>query len=279
MTNPNPLQKYFRQPAIYIKLPSEGRYWPQGSIEMTPNRELPVYPMTAMDEITNRTADGLFNGQSVVGVIQSCIPHIKDAWQVPSVDLDTILVGIRMASYGHEMDFESKCTHCNEANQFALDLRVVLEQIKMPDYDTTVQFGDLEIYFQPLSYRSMTENSLEQFEDQKILQSLVEAEMPEAQKMEILQGALYKLAKLTMNALGDSISMIKAGDDMVDNKDHIKDFLQNADKKIYAAVRDKVQAMRDQATLKPVTAQCNSCNQSYETPFTLDNANFFASGS
>lgn len=279
MTNPNPLQKYFRQPAIYIKLPSEGRYWPQGSIEMTPNRELPVYPMTAMDEITNRTADGLFNGQSVVSVIQSCIPNIKDAWQVPSVDLDTILVSIRMASYGHEMEFESKCTHCNEENRFALDLRVVLEQIKMPDYDTTVKFGDLEIYFQPLSYRSMTENSLEQFEDQKILQSLVEAEMPEAQKMEILQGALYKLAKLTMNALGDSISMIKADDDVVDNKDHIKDFLQNADKKIYAAVRSKVQAMRDQATLKPVKAQCNSCNKAYETPFTLDNANFFVSGS
>src|SRR5210317_1267823 len=132
MTNPNPLQKYFRQPAIYIKLPSEGRYWPQGSIEMTPNRELSVYPMTAMDEITNRTADGLFNGQSVVSVIQSCIPHIKDAWQVPSVDLDTILVSIRIASYGHEMEFESKCPHCQEPNQFGLDLRTVLEQIAMP---------------------------------------------------------------------------------------------------------------------------------------------------
>lgn len=279
MTNPNPLQKYFRQPAIYIRLPSDGRYWPQGTLEMPANRELAVYPMTAMDEITNRTADGLFNGESVVKVIQSCIPGIKDAWYIPSVDLDTVLVSIRIASYGHEMEFESKCSHCSEDNTFALDLRAVLEQIVMPDYEETVKYGDLEIYFQPLNYRSVTDNSLEQFEDQKILQSLAEAELPESEKMEILQGALYKLARLTMNALGDSISMIKAGDDIVDNKEHIKDFLQNADKKIYALVRDKVQSMRDQSLLKPVTAQCASCNESYETPFTLDNANFFASGS
>lgn len=279
MTNPNPLQKYFRQPAIYIRLPSDGRYWPQGTLEMPANRELAVYPMTAMDEITNRTADGLFNGESVVKVIQSCIPGIKDAWYIPSVDLDTVLVSIRIASYGHEMEFESKCSHCGEDNNFALDLRAVLEQIVMPDYEETVKYSDLEIYFQPMNYRSITDNSLEQFEDQKILQSLAEAELPEAEKMEILQGALYKLARLTMNALGDSISMIKAGDDIVDNKEHIKDFLQNADKKIYALVRDKVQSMRDQALLKPVTAQCASCNESYETPFTLDNANFFASGS
>jgi bacterioferritin-associated ferredoxin len=279
MTNPNPLQKYFRQPAIYIRLPSDGRYWPQGTLEMPANRELAVYPMTAMDEITNRTADGLFNGESVVKVIQSCIPGIKDAWCIPSVDLDTVLVSIRIASYGHEMEFESKCSHCGEDNNFALDLRAVLEQIVMPNYEETVKYGDLEIYFQPFNYRSVTDNSLEQFEDQKILQSLAEAELPEAEKMEILQGALYKLARLTMNALGDSISMIKAGDDIVDNKEHIKDFLQNADKKIYALVRDKVQSMRDQALLKPVTAQCASCNESYETPFTLDNANFFASGS
>jgi len=275
MTNPNPLQKYFRQPAIYIKLPSDGRYWPQGTLEMPMNRELPVYPMTAMDEITNRTADGLFNGQSVVNVIQSCIPNIKDAWCVPSVDLDTILESIRMASYGHEMEFESKCPHCDEDNRFALDLRTVLEQITMPDYNTTVKFGDLEIYFHPLTYRSITENSLAQFEDQKVLQSLAEADLPESEKVEILQGALYKLARLTMNALADSIGTIKAGDEVVVDKTHIKDFLQNSDKKVYEAVRDKVQAMRDQVMLKPVKASCGSCSQSYETPFTLDNANFF----
>ncbi|MFZ9751439.1 MAG: hypothetical protein ACO3CN_04985, partial [Candidatus Nanopelagicales bacterium] len=60
ISNTNPLARYFRKPAIYIRLPSNGEYWPTGSIEMPENRELPVYPMTAADEITYRTPDALF---------------------------------------------------------------------------------------------------------------------------------------------------------------------------------------------------------------------------
>jgi hypothetical protein len=55
----NPLKAFFRQPAIYLKLPSDGAYWPEDAIEFPANRELPVYPMTAVDEITYRTPDAL----------------------------------------------------------------------------------------------------------------------------------------------------------------------------------------------------------------------------
>ena len=55
---------------------------------MPENRELPVYPMTAIDEITYRTPDALFNGQAVVNVIHSCVPNIKNAWEIPGTDLD-----------------------------------------------------------------------------------------------------------------------------------------------------------------------------------------------
>ena len=48
----NPLRQFFRQPAIYLRLPSGGNHWPEKDIVMTPNKELPVLPMTAIDEIT-----------------------------------------------------------------------------------------------------------------------------------------------------------------------------------------------------------------------------------
>ena len=48
----NPLKQYFRQPSVYLRLPSEGQFWPTGTITMPPNKELPVLPMTAIDEIT-----------------------------------------------------------------------------------------------------------------------------------------------------------------------------------------------------------------------------------
>ena len=86
----NPLKQFFRQPALYLKLPSDGQFWEAGSLDLPPNKELPVLPMTAIDEITYRTPDALFNGSAVVNVIQSCIPGIKNAWKTPSVDLTSI---------------------------------------------------------------------------------------------------------------------------------------------------------------------------------------------
>ena len=93
----NPLKQFFRQPAIYMRLPSGGQFWPEGSLEMPPNRELAVYPMTAIDEISYRTPDALFNGAATVSVIQSCVPSIKNAWKIPSSDLNSILIAIEYA--------------------------------------------------------------------------------------------------------------------------------------------------------------------------------------
>jgi hypothetical protein len=82
--NTNPLNKYFRQPAIYVSLPSGTNYPPH---VVTPQQtgELGVMPMTAKDEIRFKTPDALMNGQGVVDVIQSCVPDIKDAWQIKMV--------------------------------------------------------------------------------------------------------------------------------------------------------------------------------------------------
>ena len=127
----NPLKQYFRQPAIYLRLPTGGKYWPPGSIELTHNGEFPVYPMTAIDEITYRTPDALFNGQAVSTVIQSCIPNVKDAWLAPTADINSMLVAIRLASYGHELEINSTCPSCNNSEDYAVDLRNVLDQLKI----------------------------------------------------------------------------------------------------------------------------------------------------
>ena len=104
----NPLAKFFRQPAIFIKLPSRGKWWDEGALENTENGELPVYSMTTKDEVLLKTPDALLNGQGVVDVIQSCIPNIKNAWKMPSVDVDTVLIAIRIATFGNKMSFDSR---------------------------------------------------------------------------------------------------------------------------------------------------------------------------
>ena len=111
--NTNPLQKYFRQPSVYIKLPS-GLQYGTDVIEPSTTGELAVLPMTAMDEVKFKTPDALMNGQGVVDVIQSCIPQIKDAWKITSYDLDSIFLAIRIATYGETVDITYNLPVMNE---------------------------------------------------------------------------------------------------------------------------------------------------------------------
>jgi hypothetical protein len=153
----NPLSKFFRQPSIYMSLPSGGAYWPEGTLDMPPTGELPVYPLTSRDEITLRTPDALLNGQGVVDVIQSCVPNIKNAWKMPSTDVDAVLLAIRIASYGHSMDFENKCPHCEEEHTYSMDLRQLAGSIKFPDYDTPAKTHGITVTFRPSNYEELTE--------------------------------------------------------------------------------------------------------------------------
>ena len=271
----NPLRQYFRQPAIYIKLPSGGKNYPEGALEWPANGELPVYPMTAVDEITYRTPDALFNGTAVVDVIKSCIPNILDPWSMPATDVDTALVAIRIASYGHTMEFETVCPHCTESSEFGLDLRTVLDQMRSPDYSRTIKQGDLEIFFKPMTYKNLNDNNHSQFEEQKILQMLPEAEIPDQQKITALSDAMKKLTDITVNALVQSIAAVKTPDSMVTEQSYIAEMLKNCDRRLFNQVRDHIINIKGEAEIKPLKLKCNSCNQEYEQAVTLDMSSFF----
>src|SRR5210317_647158 len=159
--NTNPLNKYFRQPAIYVSLPS-GTDYPPHVVAPTQTGELGVMPMTAKDEIRFKTPDALMNGQGVVDVIQSCCPEIKDAWQIKSYDLDTILIAIRIATYGETMDMSFIVPGANETVSHSVNLPALLDQIKTVQIISEVVLKDgLKIIVRPLTYKDMTQASLQ----------------------------------------------------------------------------------------------------------------------
>ena len=275
----NPLSQYFRQPSIYIKLPSQGQNYPQGSLIMPQNGELPVYPMTAIDEITYRTPDALFNGQATVNVIQSCLPNIKDAWAVPSIDLDTILIAIRIASYGHDMEFGTTCPQCQTTSERTIDLRTMLDALRAPDYAARINHGDLEIYFRPLNYKNLNDNSQLQFEQQKLLQIIPDSTISESDKMDALTKAFKQLTEITIKSLSISITTIKTPQALVTEQPYIEEFLKNCDRDLFNQIRDHVLKLREQSELQPLKLKCDSCNNEYEQALTLDMASFFAPAS
>lgn len=275
----NPLRKYFRQPAIYLRLPSGGQHWPPGSLNMPPNGELPIYPMTAVDEITSRTPDALFNGSAVVDIIRSCVPNILNPWAAPASDITALLVAVRLASYGHALEIGTKCSSCNEENDFEVDLRVVLDGLRSGDYNTPLQSGDLTIYFTPMNYQQINENNRVQFEDQKTIQSLVTSDINEEEKINLLTNAYKKITELTIASVKNSISMIKTTDSIVNEPVFIEEFLRNCNKELFEAIRDRAIELRENSDFKPLKITCPSCQHNFEQPFTLDLTSFFGTAS
>jgi len=281
----NPLKGYFRQPKIYLTLPSQAKYYPPGTVELTETGELPVYPMTATDEIAIKTPDALLNGQSTVDVIQSCIPAIKNAWHMPNLDLDAILIAIRIATYGEMMEVETKVPNIGEERTYEVDLRQILDGLVSNEFEETVQIDNLLVHIAPMTYQQFTKNALKTFEEQRIFSLVDNDNITEEEKIARFNKSFKKLTALTVGMVTDSISAIETDEQTVNDPTHIKEFLDNADKKFYNTIVKHIEAQKEKFSIKPLVVNCepedieNGAPESYEVPIIFDQSNFFAQGS
>ena len=270
----NPLKQYFRRPSIYLKLPSGGKMYSTSVLDMPDNGELPVYPMTAIDEISSKTPDALYNGTAMADIIKSCIPAIKDPWAINSIDLDAILVAIKSSSGGNDLTLTSECPSCKEVAEYSVNLAGILSQLKSGDYEKELSFNELSIKFRPLTYKEMNEASLAQFEAQRIFVALDAEENAEV-KQKKMQDALKYLTDITMNILSQTLMSIKTPVAFVEENTFILDFLQNCDKNAFVTIRDYNAALMAQNEVKPLIIKCVDCSHEYEQQFTLNTSDFF----
>jgi len=273
--NENPLSGYFRRPAIHMKLPTGGEFYPKDALTMPETNELPVYPMTSIDEITYHTPDALMNGSAIVDVVKSCIPSITNPWEMSADDLSAILIAIKIASTGHSMEIDSTCPECKTVDPYEIDLRVVSDNIKCPDYNKPLKIGDLEIMFKPLTYKDVTANGNLQLEEEMMNKIINDSDITEDVKIQKLSDSFKKISLYTIEALQKNIKCINTPNSSVSEPKFITDFLKNCEKTIYDKIKEEVKGLRDVADLKPISIKCDQCGYEYEQPFTLDMTSFF----
>jgi hypothetical protein len=275
--NENPLKKYYRQPQLYIKLPSRGEWWPEGSLSKSVNNEYPVYAMTARDELALKTPDALLNGQATVDVIQSCIPNIKNAWHTPVCDIDYALIAIRLATYGNGMDFVSICPHCKHKNEHTLDLQSILDKYSStPRWDKPVHVKDLIIALKPESYKTYNNRNIKAFEEQRILQAINQEGLEELAKLEKFKELFKSLLKLTVEQVAGNINYIKLDiHTVVDNEGFINEFFQNCDREVWNKVNDAINEIKSNVPTNNIELSCESCTKEYKTPMVFEMSNFF----
>jgi peptide subunit release factor 1 (eRF1) len=77
------------------------------------------------------------------------------------------------------------------------------------------------------------------------------------------------------------IVSIQTGEDVVTDKLHIQQFIQNADKKFYSSVVESMESQKKKFTLEPITVDATEeeikegAPKQWEMPVSFDQSNFF----
>jgi hypothetical protein len=271
----NPLFKHFRQPALYLKLPSQGRFWPDAAIDLPVTGEIPVYPMTVKDEITLKTPDALMNGVGVIETIQSCCPNIKDAWKMPIIDLDAVLIAIRLASYGHNMDITTICKNCSSENDNTVDLRMVLDRLRIPEFQSE-RIDNLTFKFKPQAFEQNNKVGLIQYEQQRLIDAVTNSALTDEEKKAQFDEIFPKLTDLSVMTVVNNIEsiMLEDGSQVVEEH-YIKEFLFNCERSVYTEIKNKIDGIIKQLQIEPMEIACSECQATYQAELTFNQTSFF----
>ena len=276
MPQNNPLQKYFRQPKVYMSLPSKGLYYGEQALQGD-YTNVPVFGMTGMDEIIMKTPDALFNGEATVKVIESCCPYIKNAKEMPSIDVDAMLVAIRIATYGNEMDLRHICPACKTENEYTIDLQKVLDYFSSQSFDGKITVGDLTIVIKPLVYSQISKFNVENYQLQKMLYQLgqVESAGDEDKTQEITNGIYQRISDMQIELFLTSIDSIQTPDGPVTDGEMISEWMKNSDNEFFATIKTKLETNKAQWDMPKQHITCSNCQHESDVEVTMDQASFF----
>jgi len=273
--NQSPLEKYTRQPKLYIDLPSKGVWYPKTVLDKF--EELEVYSMTASDEMALKTPDGLYTGNTVVRIIQNCIPAIKDAWYVPTVDLDYILGAIRLATYGDSLEVKTTCKECKNVDDFALSINDILQNIQSNQFVSEVKVIDLTVKIRPLTYKELTELQKTTLYVQRAILTQVNENKDSDESKELVDQLMEKITTATQEAVVNSVIEVVTPDGESETKPQfIKDFLLNAsDSSYFNEIRKVYEDNGLRIKVKETKVSCSECETENTIQPQLDYANFF----
>jgi len=279
MTQNNPLQGFYRTAKVYTRLPSQGKFYDADVIDMPENGELPVFPMTAKDEMIMKNPDALLNGEAVAQVITSCVPAVKKPRRLIGNDIDTLLVAIQGASSGDDIDISGKCPDCGEEITSVASIQGALDSMSILDeaYSFDTEDG-LHIVIRPFTYDSVVKAGIANFHSTRSLQAIQGIE-DEMDQLKAFNENFMKIAALNFELLVDSIASISGktpeGEEFVvtDNK-QIQEFMENCDRRVGKRISEEVQSMGEIGINKTAQLECEK-HGVFETQIGFDPVNFF----
>ena len=272
----NPLSNYFRKPSIYVQIPTGGRFNPE--IDKTVLDEIPILPMTAIDEISMQNPDELLNGEALMNLISSCVPSIPNPRNLCNIDADLLYIAIKYATYGKTITHLHTCTNCEEQAEYNIDINNILDKFPEIDEVEPVEYQDLKIYVLPPRVESLTRLALIEVEQQRILQAIQATADAEATEMELAKQfaiSFRKVSKQNVDLLISAIDRIETPDGVVTDENDIIEFMNNIPATVVTEVNKRVSEVNKKPEdITTFEFSCEACEQKDTIKFELNPVNF-----
>lgn len=275
----NLLSKYYRSPGIHVTLPSGGKFCRPGELETAINGEVGVLPMTAADEVLTKNPDGLLNGYSIEQVVRSCVPGVHNPREMPTQDMDFLLMAIKLCTYGDVMELTAKCPKCSRPNDFGISIRERLSMMTPMESQYVVRVSDeIVVYLRPYTYASNTKLNLAAFEETKLFQALLNTTISEEERSRMFTASYEKIARLNLELLAGCVMQVVVPEGVVEDPAEIAEFIRQSPKQVTEAIQAKLQEIAKTGLDKKVHIVCEDpeCAHEWSTDLTFDPSHFFA---
>lgn len=277
----NPLKQYFRQAAVYVKLPSLGRWYADEDVKLNDEGEVAVYSLTALDDIMLNTPDAMLNGSALEKVIKNCVPDVKNVKKLMLPDVESIFVGIKSASNSGKVEIDRECPSCKHENTFDILCQNLLDgSTYIADDDLTINFNnELMVHIRPYDFEMRQLFTKKQFEEERMLRAIdqTNTDMDEISKAEILGQSVDRLSTMTFNLVSRSIEKIVLLKDNVEvtDRNHINEWLIGITKAQADLVIDAVDKLNNTGVTKKFNIICQSCGHQWTDQLSFDPSSFF----
>lgn len=274
--NTSPLADFYRNPKLYVTLPSGTDYYSADVVDMPEVGELPVYPMTAKDDLLTKNPDALLNGDAVIKLVKSCVPNVIKPAELLAPDMETLLIAIRQASSKDKfMEIVRSCPECQAENNYNLDLTLVIQSAEdvIARQDINLSNG-LVANISPTNYIHTVQSAKTIIEQNRNFRN-IDANNSDEQ-LKSLGEAMERLSEMNYRVILESINHISIPDgETVSDPVMISEFLENVDKEIGMELNDAVSKINNGGVVKETPMVCNECNHEYTTSINYDPVGFF----
>ena len=137
------------------------------------------------------------------------------------------------------------------------------------------------INIKPMTYRTMTETNIKNYEQARLATNLKNTDLTEAQRMEEIQKSFKNITNLTIKNMADQVTSVKTLDGNVSTTSDVFQYVTNIPAPIAQEIKAIVTEQNRLGTMKPITIPVPEDLVKQGAPETitqslmLDQANFF----